>query len=570
MKKVNGRIKLFGIRNRILIFATLVTLIPTLGIGWVFHNHTEKLLKKKATLELHNLINQAQQRAELWCKESSLNLRILSNSFVISENMEYFIKARKRLDSEASRELATSIAALLEYLEMIQIQFEEYKSLHIFDNNGNLVAKSPASSNTIIENTFPVKWQERLEHADILMKELDCNLGLDETIIMIAAPIFSDKRKFLGMLAAELSIKKLIDVITPTAQAQSTQLSLVNKDGVSLFPKPADFNSSIAVNKMSKDFSIYINTHGTKVVGVYGPLSSLSWGIVIEKNYNDMFGNTLLKLKNMTLLMVALLLTIVGIAAFLVSYSILSPLKLLTNGAIQVAKGDFSVKLPVKKQDELGLTISIFNDMVEKVYKYNAQLEKLSTVDSLTGLFNRRHIMDIFAMQIKRYNRNQESFSVMMVDLDFFKKINDGYGHIAGDAVLVEMGNIFSTILRSIDAAGRYGGEEFLIILDNTRERQAEQTAERIRKTVEHSEILMDGKKIKVTVSIGVATINHIKDTKDNNLINRADKALYKAKRNGRNCVALSSARLPLLISTDQALKNCPVYEQSKKKPKNK
>lgn len=542
MKNVNGRIKSFGIRNRILIFAILVTLIPTLGMGWVLHNHTKKLLKKKAKLELHNLIDQAQQRAGLWCKKSSLNLSILSNSFVISENLEYFIKSKQRRDSDASRDLAITIAALLEYLEMIQIQFEEYEALHIFDNDGNLVAKSPAFSNTIIENTFPVEWQEGFEHTQILMKELDCTLGRDETMIMIAAPIFSDNRRFVGMLAAELSIKKLIDVITPTAQAQSIQLSLVNKDGVSLFPKPADFNSNIAVHKMFKDFSIYINTQGTKVVGVYGPLSSLSLGIVIEKKYDEMFGNTLLRLKNITLLMVAILLTIVGIAAFFVSYSILSPLKLLTNGAIQVAKGDFSVKIPVKKQDELGSTISIFNDMVEKVYQYNIQLEKLSTVDSLTGLFNRGHIMDVFAMHIKRYDRNQAPFSILMVDLDFFKKINDSYGHTTGDAVLVEMGKIFSTILRSIDAAGRYGGEEFLIILDNTPAWQAEKTAERIRKAVEHSEILMDGKKIKVTVSIGIATINHIKDAKGNNLINKADKALYQAKREGRNCVVLSPA----------------------------
>ncbi|MEN8211824.1 MAG: diguanylate cyclase [Thermodesulfobacteriota bacterium] len=541
MKEVNDRIKSFGIRNRILIFAILVTLAPTLGLGWVFHNQTRKLLKKNAKMELHYLINQAQQLAGLWCKKSSLNLRIFSNSFVISENLEYFAKAGQGSGNSASKERTTAIAALLKYLEMIQTQCKEYKSLHIFDNSGNLVVKSPAFSNTIITNTFPGKWQERLKHDHILIKELDCNIGLDETIIMIAAPIFSDKRKFLGMLAAELSIKKLIDVITPTTQAQSIQLSLVNKDGVSLFPKPTDFNSSITVHKMSKECSIYINTHGTKVVGIYAPLSPLSWGIVIEKNYNQVFADILLRLKNITLSMVALLLTIVGIAAFFVSYSILSPLKLLTNGAMRVAKGDFNVKLPVKKQDELGLAISIFNDMVEKVYKYNAQLEKLSTADSLTGLFNRRHLMDVLDMHIKRYNRNQVSFSILMADLDFFKKINDHYGHIAGDAVLVEIGKIFSTILRSIDAAGRYGGEEFLIILDNTRERQAEQTAERIRKAVEQSEIIMDEKRIKVTVSIGVATIDHIKDTKDNNLINRADKALYQAKQNGRNCVALST-----------------------------
>lgn len=540
-KEMNGRIKSFGIRNRILIFAILVAFVPTCGMGWVFHNYTKKLLKKKANLELHHLINQAQQQAGLWFRETSLNIQIFSNSFIISENLDHFIKAKQRSESDAAKELAIAIAALSGYLEVLQTQFNGYESLHIFDYTGNLVVKSPAFSNTKIAKTFPGKWQEQLLHKHILFKELYGDIGHDETRIMIAAPIFSSKREPIGVLAAELSIEQLIDVITSAPLAQSTLLSLVNIDGVTLFPKSTAPDSNSALHTLSMECSTYINSHGTKMIGIYSPLEHFPWGIVIEKPYDQVFAE-ILELKNITLSMVALLLTIVGIVAFFVSYSILSPLKLLTTGAIEVAKGNFDVKLPVKKWDELGFTISIFNDMVERVHKHNVQLEKLSTVDPLTGLFNRRHLMDMFAMHIKRYDRNQVPFSILMVDLDFFKKINDSYGHITGDAVLIKMGTIFNTILRSVDTAGRYGGEEFLIILDNTREKQAEQTAERIRKSVEQSEIIMDGMRIKVTVSIGVATINDIKDTKDYNLINRADNALYKAKGNGKNCVFLSTS----------------------------
>jgi len=540
MKKIDDKITSFGIRNRILIFAILVTLTPTLGLGWVFHNHTKKLLQEKAKLELYNMIDQAQQQAGLWCKESSLNLRIFSNSFIISENLEHYVKAKQRSDSNAAKELATAIAALQEYLEMLQTQFKEYKSLHIFDYNGNLVIKSPVFSNTKIANIFPEKWKEGLEHDNILIKELDDDKGYGETRLMIATPVFSEKRKLLGVLAVELSIDKLIDVISPVTHEKSILLSLVNKNGVTLFSQSTAFDANRAIHKLSEECSIYINAHGTKVVGIYAPLKHLSWGIVIEKNYDQVFLK-ILELKNITLLMVAISLTIVGIAAFFVSCSILSPLKLLTTGAIKVSKGDFNVKLPVKTRDELGLAISIFNDMVERVHKHNAQLEKLSTIDPLTSLFNRRHLMEIFAMHIKRYDRNKIPFSILMADLDYFKKINDRYGHIAGDAVLIEMGQIFNTILRSIDTAGRYGGEEFLIILDNTREQQALQTAERIKKAVKKSEIIINEMRIQVTVSIGVATINDINDTKDMQLINRADKALYQAKQNGRNCVVLST-----------------------------
>lgn len=541
MHEVNDRIKSFGIRNRILIFAILFTFTPTFGMGWIFHNYTKKLLKKKAKLELHHLIGKAQQQAGLWRGETSLNIRIFSNSFIISENLDHFVKAKQRRDSDAAKELAISIAALSEYLKVLQTQFNGYESLHIFDHNGNLVVKSPAFSNTKIANTFPGKWQERLKHEHILFKEIDGDIEPYEIRMMIAAPIFSNKREFIGVLAAELNIEQLFDVVNSAALAQATSLSFVNRDGFTLFPRSAALDSNRAVHTVSEQCSTYINAHGTKVVGIYSPLAHFTWGVVIEKQYDQVFAK-ILELKNITLSMVALLLTIVGMAAFFVSYSILSPLKLLTTGAIQVAKGNFDVKLPVKKKDELGLAISIFNDMVERVQKHNAQLEKLSNVDPLTGLFNRRYLMEMFTMHVKRYDRNQVPFSVLMVDLDFFKKVNDRYGHIAGDAVLIKMGKIFNTILRSIDTAGRYGGEEFLIILDNIRGRQAEQTAERIRKCVEQSEIIVGDMRIQVTVSIGIATLNNIKDTKSYTLINRADNALYKAKNNGRNCVILSTS----------------------------
>jgi diguanylate cyclase (GGDEF)-like protein len=541
MKEMHGRIKSFGIRNRILIFAILVAFVPTSLMGWVFHHYTKKLLQKKANLELHHLVNQAQQQAGLWCRETSLNIQIFSNSFIISENLDHFVKAKQRSDSDAAKELAIAIAALSGYLEVLQTQFNGYESLHIFDYIGNLVVKTPAFSNTKIAKTFPVKWQERLMHEHVLFKELHGDIGQNDTKMMIVAPIFSNKREPIGVLVAELSIEQLIDVIRSAPRAQSTLLSLVDMDGVTLFPKATAPDSGSALHPLSEECSIYINAHGTKVIGIYTPIEHFPWGIVIEKPCDQVFAK-ILELKNITLSMVALLLTIVGIVAFFVSYSILSPLKLLTTGAMEVAKGNFDVKVPVKKWDELGFTISIFNDMVERVHKHNAQLEELSTVDPLTGLFNRRHLMEVFAIHIKRYDRNQIPFSILMVDLDFFKKVNDSYGHIAGDAVLVKMGTIFNTILRSIDTAGRYGGEEFIIILDNTREGQAEQTAERIRKSVEQSEIIMDEMRIKVTVSIGIATINDINDTNDYNLINRADNALYKAKNNGRNCVMLSTS----------------------------
>ncbi len=299
---MHDRIKSFGIRNRILIFAILVAFVPTSGMGWVFHNYTKELLKKKAKLELHHLINQAQQQAGLWFRETSLNIQIFSNSFMVSENLDHFVKAKQRSDSDAAKELAIAIAALSGYIEVLQTQFNGYESIHVFDDKGNLVVKSPAFSNTKVADTFPGKWQERLMHEHILFKELYSDIGHYETKMMIAAPIFSNKRELIGVLAVELGIEQLIDVITSALRTQSILLSLVNRDGVTLFPKAAAPDSNRALHTLSKECSTYINAHGTKVIGIYSPLSHFPWGIVIEKQYDQVFAK-ILELKNLTLSM---------------------------------------------------------------------------------------------------------------------------------------------------------------------------------------------------------------------------------------------------------------------------
>ena len=126
----------------------------------------------------------------------------------------------------------------------------------------------------------------------------------------------------------------------------------------------------------------------------------------------------------------------------------------------------------------------------------------------------------------------------MMLDVDHFKNVNDTYGHLAGDAVLTNTAQTIKSTLREIDRLGRYGGEEFLVILPETDGQQATKSAERIRKAVKDSMTDYENNTLKVTVSIGVAVIQST-DNNENDLINRADDALYSAKGKGRDRVVL-------------------------------
>ena len=166
--------------------------------------------------------------------------------------------------------------------------------------------------------------------------------------------------------------------------------------------------------------------------------------------------------------------------------------------------------------------------------KLHAEIEKLATTDGLTGLFNHRVFQEKLSEELKKLSRYSEPTSLFLADIDFFKKINDTYGHPAGDFVLKEVSKIIRETIRDIDIAARYGGEEFAAILPRTDGKEAMDIAERLRKAVMNASFSSDTSSLRVTLSIGIATTPSDAKNKEE-LIEKADQALYYAKHNGRN-----------------------------------
>jgi diguanylate cyclase (GGDEF)-like protein len=170
--------------------------------------------------------------------------------------------------------------------------------------------------------------------------------------------------------------------------------------------------------------------------------------------------------------------------------------------------------------------------------KMLAKLEPLATTDQLTGLYNRHYFNSELIKQINIWRRYQRPLSIIILDIDYFKKVNDLYGHLAGDYALKALARICESQLRDIDTFARFGGEEYAILLPSTAVNGAMQIAERIRKTTEDYTFKFEGKTFKFTVSLGVAELTD-EAWSITELINAADKMLYKAKAAGRNrCVA--------------------------------
>jgi len=177
-----------------------------------------------------------------------------------------------------------------------------------------------------------------------------------------------------------------------------------------------------------------------------------------------------------------------------------------------------------------------------KVVMENSRLfervRSLSIRDSLTGLFNHRHSMEQVAQEFGRVGRYEGGVSVLMVDIDHFKKVNDEHGHQAGDFVLREVSRILKDTLRVVDSLGRYGGEEFVAILPHTNREDARQTAERLREAIAEHPFRVGPRELRITISVGIATYPSATVDTSGALIREADKALYRAKQAGRNQVA--------------------------------
>ncbi len=199
--------------------------------------------------------------------------------------------------------------------------------------------------------------------------------------------------------------------------------------------------------------------------------------------------------------------------------------------ALEIGAVDY-IKKPIDEVEVIARVQSVLRQKHAK-----EDLKNKASRDGLTGLFNHALLLELFEKEIKNQERNQWGISFVMLDIDFFKKINDTYGHTSGDAVLKELSEIIAASTRSGDFPGRYGGEEFGIILPHISKEDTFLFCERLRKIIEKHEFLIDFAAIKVSVSIGFYHKTPEDYINSEDMVKCADEALYRAKQSGRNRV---------------------------------
>ncbi len=351
-------------------------------------------------------------------------------------------------------------------------------------------------------------------------------------------------------------------VFDSTRGGELEQLTVVDDQGRVLADSvPERFNvieqDAFSKAAIASDEAVWKREGNKLRIGVPAK-SGLRWATVIARYSLDQVNAQVERTRAQWLGFALALFAVIAAILYLgIDRLVVRPISALQAAVRKMGEGSLNTRAPVLRGREMGELSEMMNrmagslqaerdnlekavaDRTRELQEANSRLERLAVTDGLTGVYNHRRFQEGLAAELLRSARTGRPCSVLMADVDLFKKVNDAMGHPAGDELLRRLAQVLNTALRATDLLARYGGEEFAALLPETSKTVAGQVAERMRSAVE-TELNADGRwPQKITVSIGVATFPDDGKTGEQAL-EAADQALYVAKRQGRNRVVIS------------------------------
>jgi diguanylate cyclase (GGDEF)-like protein len=531
-----------SIRNKILVFAVLATLLPSLATAWFSYLENKRSLTAKATEQLLNVSAQTAREVDLWIKERRYDLRVFASSYEVTENLERILH-----DGNAASRSERAYQHLTDYLGSVHERFADYDELLIIGPNGRTVASSSEQPEAV---ALPTDWQAQMRGDRLVLDGPHWNATIRQPEILASVPIATADGGSLGALTARINLQSLATTLLRFAPGESGQVYLIKEDG-SLVVSSRDNSAALMKLRYPREATMsylasegrpieFRSVMGADVLGSVRRVPGLDWIVVAEIPSTEVFSQ-LARLRGVMLLIVAGMLAVAGALGYALGLFIVRPLDRLTRGAARVATGDLDFDLPVETGGEVGYLTKVFNNMVSRLRASRTELERVSVTDHLTGLGNRRRMMEALEDEVRRSRRLDHNFAVLMADVDHFKHYNDAHGHPAGDEVLKQVGTVLREAMRDVDFVARYGGEEFFVLMPELTSSAAAGLAAKVREHLAQ-QVFAGGP---VTLSFGVAEFPADGATGEA-LIDAADKALYEAKRAGRDRVAVAPAYSPL------------------------
>jgi diguanylate cyclase (GGDEF)-like protein len=521
-------LRLDSIRSKMLVFGILATLIPSFTTAWISYLQNKRSLREKITGELQSVSAQTAREMDLWVKERLYELRVFASSYEVSENLDLITRGRG----------TPALARLTDYLRSVRERFPDYPELLVVNPQGEAVATTAQQATPA---HLPANWATVIRTDNAVLGDAYRDDALGKDVVVFAVPIYQTRGRLVGALTAKLDLAAVHHLLRRFAAGTSGRVYLITTAGQPLVSSEAEREDlmqrhldSAFTRRLLEQEGLPLELTGfrsDRVLAAAKRVPHVEWAVLVQAPAAEAF-RQVTRLRNVTILLVAALLVGVGLLAYVLGLLITRPLDRLTRGAAQVAGGDLDVDLPVVGGGELGYVTEVFNDMVARLRDSRRELERLSITDDLTGLYNRRYVMEALGNEVRRSRRLEHPFTLLMLDVDHFKEYNDAYGHLAGDAALQRVSAILKESTRDVDCAARYGGEEFVVVLPETEGKGATETAQRIQARLAR-DALVGGK---LTVSVGVAQFPADGESPDE-LLAGADAALYQAKREGRNRV---------------------------------
>jgi diguanylate cyclase (GGDEF)-like protein len=527
-------LRLDTMRGKFVVFAVAATLVSTLVMTVMLYGTVRRSLGDRLGQELRAASSDAAREMGVWLDERLYDLRLRASPYVVADN----------LARATGRNGAQSVVRLRDYLNTIRQNLAAHEGLAILGRDGQVVANSGSRTGLRLS---PERMND-LRTRDALVGEPLWDAGLGKAAIVLVVPIRQDDGVFLGALAAKVNLEGVRDMLAQVSPDRSRDLYLITEQGrvvSGAAGTSADLMRTTLPAATTRELVeregqpvVQTRPQRSEVVAVLRRIPQLRWAAVAEAPRAEALREAG-ALRMRTVLLLVFLVLAVGVVAFIVGVSITRPLEHLTDAAARVAAGDLTGELPPAGSGEVGYLTRAFNTVVTRLREKEShgELEKLSITDALTGLYNRRHLMGTLASEVQRSRRLRRAFSVLLADVDRFKQYNDTHGHLAGDAALVKIAEVFRKTTRQVDCVSRYGGEEFCVMLLEANLETAALVAERVRARVAETDV-GEGK---LTVSIGVAEYPDGGETPEE-LIATADAAMYQAKSGGRNRVVVPGA----------------------------
>ncbi len=536
--------KLYQVLIRWFIIVGIVSSALSFGVYMTVSYQADKRL---AILNLTNIRNQQNVLIEHWLNERADDIRYLSGMPAVQHG-----------------EISNMRVLFENYLKQPDSAFEKIALAAV---DGQVLLEIPRDGSAI--NIKDCDYFQTGMHGEAFTSGITTGIEAKSAEMYVSNPVYREDGQIAGVVFGKLSIKG-IENITASFRFENTgEIYMFDAKGNVLTQSRAvltpnvgriDTNRSIArisvntgitdsISKNRDGFIEYPNLQGIKVMSAYAWVPERNWGLVAEIEKGEILGNWYGKVTSIILGFLCIIVLVFYPLARRFAGIIVMPLTKIARKVSVFAENyksdtlSWSI-LDTTVYEEIDVLSQSFYRMGEKISQLMEILESQAQYDNLTGLANRHYYFKRSQQILELIQRNKRSCSLIFLDIDKFKKVNDTYGHSVGDEVLVQLGKLLERNIRISDVAGRLGGEEFSIILPDTDIDGAQLLAERLRNRVEDTLLLIGETTLNITVSIGIAVyqgtgikINMIDVLED--LIKKADTAMYSAKQEGRNKVVV-------------------------------